>query len=662
MISPRRLFAPIAAAALTLAGIAGHDRWEAWVADTALPSLALETSAEVLDRDGILLRAYTAGDGVWRMKTSVQDVDPRYVTLLLAHEDKRFFHHSGVDLRAVLRATGQAAWNGEVISGASTLTMQVARLLEASGTGAIKGKLRQMRVAWALEKHLSKTEILDLYLTLAPFGGNIEGVRAASFAYFGKPPARLTLAQAAVLVALPQSPETRRPDRNAAALKTARDRILRLAAAKGLLNAQDQAASLAAAIPHQRRPFPALAAHVADRSKTAQTTLSAPLQIQLEALAQTARPTLPKGASIAILAVDHQSGETLASVSGFGLDPSNPAAFVDLTRATRSPGSTLKPLVYALAFDQGLAHPQTIVSDRPVQFGTYAPQNFDGQFRGDVTMAQALQYSLNTPVVQLLDSLGPARLMVAMEQAGVEATLPGNTPGLAMALGGVGTSLEGLVRLYAMLARQGRAQDYQTTPVVVPRAAWAVGNILQATPRPRSHTRAAPEVAYKTGTSYGHRDAWALGYDGRHVVGVWIGRPDGTPMPGAFGTDMAAPVLFDAFARISPQRTPLPAPPKEALTVTTAELPSGLQRFGKDAQSLEISFPPEGAALLSGLPLTARLRHGQGPYVWLANGKPVAKSRARTVELPTLEPGFHRLTVIDALGQSQSAAIRILAD
>jgi penicillin-binding protein 1C len=667
------------AAALFILG-AGLDGLRAWIAATALPPLVLPLSAEVRARDGTLLRAYTVADGRWRMAADPETVDPAYLAMLIAFEDKRFRTHGGVDPVALTRAAAQAAWNGRVISGGSTLTMQVARLLEDSGTGAWGGKLRQMRVAWALEDRLTKDQILQLYLHLAPFGGNLEGVRAAAFAWFGKEPRRLTPAEAALLVAIPQAPESRRPDRNHAAAVAARARVLARAVGDGLIDADQAQAALTEPVPDARRPFPALAPHLADRlrradplAQTIATTIDAALQRRLERLAVEAVQDGADNLQIGIVVADHRSGDILASIGSAGFADDGRQGFVDMTQALRSPGSTLKPLVYALAFDDGLAHPETVIDDRPVRFGAYAPQNFDNLFRGEIRLREALQQSLNTPVVQLLDAMGPARLLVALDRAGVTAVVPGGQPGLAVALGGVGISLQDMVQIYAMLARGGAGLPLTaragTRPdgqrVVSEVAAWQVGDILAGlAPPPGSPPN---RLAYKTGTSYGHRDAWAIGFDGAHVAGVWMGRADGTPVPGAFGAEVAAPVLFRVMGRIAPDLTPQPAPPPATLMLSTAQLPPPLRQFRPrdaaltDAAGLTLAFPPDGAAVeLLPAGLKVRVEGGQAPFTWLVDGTPAQVGTRDRETVLQVGQGFVTLSVIDKTGRSARADVRVL--
>lgn len=635
---------------------------------------------EVRDRSGVLLRAYTVADGRWRLATTLDHVDPRYLQMLVAFEDKRFYSHHGVDARASLRAVAQAAWNGRIVSGASTLTMQVARLLEGGSTGRWHGKIRQIRVALALERKLSKDEILTLYLNRAPFGGNLEGVRAASRAYFAKPAKRLTAAEAALLVALPQSPERRRPDLHPKAAEIARSRILDRVGAAHVLPLDEVKSAKAEPIAAQRYQFPQLAPHLADRALSEgpdrsehALTLDADLQMALESLAVQALEEQNDAMQIAILLADHTTGEILASVGSAGYENSRRRGFVDMTQALRSPGSTLKPLVYGLGFDQGLAHPETLIDDRPTAFGSYLPQNFDGGFRGLLTVREALQLSLNIPVVSLTDALGPARLVAGLKQAGVTPVIPGGKPGLAIALGGVGVTLSDLVTLYAGIAQGGQTrrlhwrQGDESARIgarflgAVP--AWYLGDILAGVEPPKNAPRG--RLAYKTGTSYGHRDAWAIGFDGRYVAGVWMGRADGTSIPGIFGGELAAPILFEAFARMNLPPTPLAAAPDAALTVSNTQLPQPLRRFrARDAAfsapegGPELAFPPHGATLEDVEIFVAKVRDGEGPFTWLMNGAPVRiGTQLREVELPHPGLGAVSLVVIDAQGRAARADV-----
>jgi len=666
------------AALILWCGAAARDGFDRWVAATVLPPLAIAQSVEVLDRNGDMLRAYTVADGRWRMAVGLDAVDPRFVAMLIRYEDKRFYDHAGVDLVAMARAVGQGLRQGRIVSGGSTLSMQVARLIEDGPTGNWAGKLRQIRVALALERRLGKDAILTLYLNRAPYGGNIEGLRAASLAWFGKPPRRLTAAQAALLVALPQSPETRRPDRAPDVARAARDQVLARMAGAGLLDAAEATAALGEPVLRARIDVPLLAPHLADRARAADPlaqvhllTLDAGLQAQIEDLARQAVAERGAQMQVAIMVADHRTGEVLASVGSAAYQADARQGFVDMTRALRSPGSTLKPLIYGLAFDRGLAHPETLIADRPTDFGGYRPSNFDGLYRGELRVRQALQLSLNIPVVALTQAMGPGQVMAGLRRAGARPEVQGGAPGLAVALGGLGLTLEDLLGVYAAIANggtrvdlhwmQGASPGFSPQVVMGDVAAWQVADILLETPRPAGVRGTG--IAFKTGTSYGHRDAWALGFDGRHVVGVWMGRADGTAVPGAFGGDLAAPVLFAAFQRVKPQADPIRPPPPATLLLSNAQLPLPLQRFGpRDVQTQgdgpQIAFPPDGA-VVEGDSVTARVEYGTAPFTWLANGLPVATGHARQMEFDMLGRGFSALTVIDSAGRAAQARIEL---
>lgn len=654
-----------------------RDALDDWVDRTALPPLLSEASVEVRDRQGALLRIYPVEGGRLRLPVRAAEVDPDFLKMLIAYEDKRFYQHRGVDLLAASRATVQALRAGRLVSGGSTLTMQAARLIENSGTGKWAGKLRQIRLALALERRLDKEDILSLYLTHAPYGGPLEGVRAGALAWFGKEPSRLSASEAALLVALPQSPETRRPDRHPDTARAARTRVLQRV---GSVEAAHQAA-----IPTRMRSFTRLAPHLADHLRAEEplrqrhdTTVDARLQESLSDLLRRAVRSQPRGVSAALVAADHRTGAVLASIGSPAYSAEGgQLGFVDMTRAIRSPGSTLKPFIYALAFDQGLGHPDTLIDDLPVAFGRYAPQNFDGQFRGQLSLREALQLSLNIPPVLLLQELGPSRLLATLRQGGAAPQLPGGAPGLAIALGGMGMTLTDLVQLYGGLANGGVVQPLALRPenlggpgrrILSRSAAWQVGHVLASIAPPAGVAANNHRIAYKTGTSYGHRDAWAIGFDGAHVIGVWLGRPDGTPVPGAFGGDLAAPLLFEAFGRVKPARTPMPPPPPETLLSGQGSLPLPLRRFrsrdavfAKSADAPQVKFPPDGAALRvseEGVPL--KVRSGVLPLTVLIDGAPhLTNLRQRDVILPLTGVGYSRISVVDAQGRADSVQVRL---
>jgi penicillin-binding protein 1C len=653
---------------------------------------AQQVSTSVIDRNGKLLRAYAMADGRWRLPVDAKvGVDPGYLKLLLAYEDRRFRSHGGVDPLALGRAALQLVTRGHIVSGGSTITMQLARLMEPRRERSVYAKLRQMVRAIELEQQLSKDQILDLYLALAPFGGNLEGVRAASIAYFGKEPKRLSLAESALLVALPQSPETRRLDRYPETARAARDRVLDRMVEEGRVSAEDAVQAKAVAVPKLRKPMPILAPHSADQavanvkdSSVIALTLDSSLQKVLEALARDRALALGPDISIGILAVDNESGDVLAHVGSSDYFDERRAGQVDMTRAVRSPGSTLKPFIYGLAFEDGFVHPESLIDDRPIRFGSYAPENFDMTFQGTVPVRKALQLSLNVPAIALLDRVGASRLSSRLKQAGGNLVLPKDeAPGLAMGLGGVGVTLQDLVQLYSGIARLGSVKPLreivwkddvrEQLRLMDQVAAWQVGNVLMGTPPPENaaHNR----IAFKTGTSYGYRDAWSVGFDGRITIGVWVGRPDGAPVPGLVGRTAAAPILFDAFARTGKLPAPLPKAPRGTLVANNAKLPLPLRRFrpigelvrSGGEQALRIQFPLNGSridAASAGEPrfsaLPVKVAGGVLPMTMLVNGVAVGEidgRRQRLVDPPGA--GFVRLTVQDATGAADTVVVRI---
>ncbi|WP_264600973.1 penicillin-binding protein 1C [Rhodobium gokarnense] len=691
-VSARRLSvaAGVLAVVVGALAVAGYLAFDRWVETAVLPRMTIATSPLVVDRNDRLLRPFTVADGRWRMAITPDEVDRRYLQMLIAFEDKRFFDHPGVDPRAVLRAAWQfVSAGGEIVSGASTLTMQVARLLSERDTRSVPGKLQQMRLALALERNLSKERILELYLLHAPFGGNLEGVRAATLAYFGKEPERLTVGEAALLVALPQSPERRRPDRGNEEAHAARDRVLDRMVREGVIDRDEAEAGKREPVPDGRKPFPMLAGHLAQHIVAAHperdvhhTTLDRSLQARLEQLAHDRARRLGTGVSVAILVADHRNGEILASVGSSGLLDEAREGHVDMTRAVRSPGSTLKPLIYGLAFEGGIGHPESLIDDRPTDFAGYAPTNFDGGYRGTVTMREALQLSLNVPAVALLDAVGPAKLVARLGRAGAHPQLPDlAAPNLAVGLGGVGITLFDLTEVYAAIAETGTAvtlfasrDDPPAKPrqerVLEARAAWQVADVLSGTPPPPNAP--AGDIAFKTGTSYGYRDAWAVGFDGAHVVGVWTGRPDAAPVLGLTGISSAAPILVDAFARLG-EKVPLPRAPAGTLVASTAQLPPPLRRWrhpetgiSERARGPSIAFPHNGTTVDLGLdagrsvPLALKVRDGAPPFIWFANGRPIERTPfAREARWLPDGPGFVTIAVVDRNGEADRVTVYI---
>ncbi len=546
----------------------------------------------VVAKDGTPLRGWPDGDGVWRYPVSIDDVSPEYLEALVAYEDRWFYWHPGVNPVSLARAAGQWLRHGKIVSGGSTLTMQVARIIDPHPR-TVAGKLKQIARAVQLELRFSKSEILTYYLNHAPMGGIVEGVEMASRTYLGKPAAQLSAAEAALLVVLPQAPSRLRPDRAADKAQEARDKVLARMAEFGDWSREtvdDARIERVGANPIRALWLAPLAAERLRREAREQnarqakegrgygegrgnkgnkgnrkeddprphavirSTLDPELQTLVERLLVDRVATLPPRVSIAALIMETDTLEVRAYAGSADFSDSTRFNHVDMVRGVRSPGSTLKPFLYAMAFDDGLIHSESLLTDAPQAFGGYEPGNFQSEFTGPVGAAAALQRSLNVPAVDLLDRVGPARFAARLQNGGLYLRLPaGTTPNLSLILGGAGTTLEELVGSYRALAAGGLAGKPRLTPeapVVETRlmsegAAFIVRDILEAGGHPdRPFVEAGgPRLAWKTGTSFGFRDAWAVGVSDAYTLGVWVGRPDGTPNPGFFGANVAAPLL-----------------------------------------------------------------------------------------------------------------------
>jgi len=648
-----------------------------------------EVSGVVMDRRGAVLRVFPVDDGKWRMRAHVEELDPDFVSALMAYEDKRFMSHGGVDFAALTRAAGSLVTAGRIVSGGSTITMQTARLLEPRPRN-IGAKLIEAFRAWQLERRYTKDEILELYLTLAPYGGNLEGVRAASWAYFGREPDNLSPDQIAMLIALPQSPEARRPDLRPQAAIVARERVLMRLADQGLFQ-KDLAAESADYPAPKRGNFPTVAWHAAEEAlkragdpDNIETTLDLALQKEVEQLAKRAAGSSRDGVQVAIMVVDIASREVRAAAGSS--DRAAAGGWIDLTNRPRSPGSTLKPFIYGMAFDDGVASPDTRIADAPRRFATYRPDNFDRTFRGDVTVAQALQHSLNVPAVSALDAVGAQRFAAALSFAGADLSMPltgDEDAGLAIALGGAGMTVRDVALLYAALGDHGRALPLhwlkseteaalktpeKATQIMSAQSARQIVDILGSAPAPEGRmpamlTQEAPVIAFKTGTSYGFRDAWAAGAGNGHAVVVWIGRADSSPRPGITGRDAALPVLFDVYdavTRITPRRSSGPPLREEIAGGHTP--PSALARFERQNAPPQILFPPDGAEVWKDEEHTSFVlaAEGRGKLAWYVDGKALSRNVAGDAVWRPNDTGFYELFVVDEAGRSAKSRVRIM--
>lgn len=657
-----------------------------FILDSAFPPdfTRYETLAhEVVDENGETLRIFLSADGFHRLSTSVNDVDPDYLKLLIAYEDRRFYEHSGVDAKAVVRAALQALSNGRIISGASTLTMQTARLLEPRRRNAFSKFIEMLR-AWQLERRLSKEEILNIYLSLAPYGGNREGVRAATHAYFGHDAKDLSLAEAALLVALPQSPTRLRPDSNPTGAAQARAKILRIAGPRIGATQKDLEIAATAPVKVRLQSLPQFATHASEwalsktTSNRTQTHLNKNLQRLAEGLVRQHAQDIGPNQSVAVLIVENKSRKVKAYIGSPDFSDSERLGAIDMVHATRSPGSALKPFIYGLAMERGLIDPKTRIWDGPTRFGTYTPTNFEDEYHGQLSISDALRKSLNVPAVAVLNKLGPVWTAETLKAHGLYLNFGGKDvrPGLAFALGGVGTTLWDLASFYAALGDDGsvrplrliKGDEYTSpdTPLFKDRTRRALKHILEGSYVPQGFARRGrvehhAGIAFKTGTSYGFRDAWAIGYSDTHSVAIWVGRADGTPSPGQFGIRTAAPLLFRIF-ELLPEASPISYRPRWA---SFEVLPPALRYFDKEKaqEALQIAQPLDGSVqwLSPHAPgIELRVNGGVPPYEWLINGQLLVKDeRWRQTLWKPDGPGFSKIVVVDAKGQRAQARLKV---
>lgn len=674
-----------------------------------LPRFGSDGAQVVVAADGTPLRTYPSRDGVWRYPVGPGQVSPHYLQTLLTYEDRWFYWHPGVNPFAMARAGWQWAAHGRIVSGGSTLTMQVARLLDPELAGqpskTLSAKLRQAWRAIQLEMHYSKDEILALYLSHAPMGGIVEGVEMGARMWLGKSAADLSHAEAALLTALPQAPSRLRPDRHPQAAQLARDKVLQRMAQRGVWDAAlvaDARIENVVAPPLRARWLAPLAAQrllgeAGPAAGVVRSTLDPDIQSTVEAMLLDRVDALPPKVSMAVLVMDNDSLEVKAYAGSADFADDSRYAHVDMVRGVRSPGSTLKPFLYALALDEGLIHSESLLLDAPLSFGGYAPGNFQAAFAGPVSVAQALQRSLNVPAVDLLDRVGPARFASVMLAGGVHLRMPaGAAPNLSLILGGGGTTLEELVGAYRALARgglSGRPRLRASQPriearLMSPGAAWIVRDILESGGHPDRPLfqggAAGRQLAWKTGTSFGFRDAWAVGVTDRYTIGAWVGRPDGTPNPGFFGANVAAPLLRDIVAAL-PAGAPAPRtrPPQVQAVVTCWPLgwrlgsaPAGICPERRVAWALDDTVPPsfvgyadtatgplriEGVAdgsILRPVPgrravtLEVGAQGASGEVWWMLDGKVYRSGAAGQAQTLTLSRnGRYALTVMDGQGR-----------
>ena len=642
-------------------------------------SQARYVSSVVNDVEGRMLSSFTVEDGTWRLPADLNRIDRRFTERLIAIEDKRFYSHSGVDLLAIVRALRSWKREGRAVSGASTLTMQLIRQLEPRPR-TLRSKAIEIVRAVQIEMWMSKEDILQSYLTHVSYGGNIEGIDAATRLYFDKTPEFLTDSEIATLISLPQAPEARRPDRKSVAARAARDEILdKLLAAKQMEpRAVDEAKQARVNSTRSHMPDTAwITAHGLSGNKhgIVSSTLEAGLQLRLEGLVKTYIDDWPQTVNTAVIVVENETLAVRAHIAS--ADRNRPGGWIDMTNRPRSPGSTLKPFIFGLAMDDGLVSSGSFAFDAPTRFGSYRPENFNRRYHGNVRIHEALRHSLNVPAVAALDLIGGDHFEQSLSAAGAKMTRLGrksDKAGLALALGGVGMSVNDIAMLYAALANGGQAQPLQWVnnerdtskkfPLLNPQSAENITRILAHAPTPDGRMpswlrEGGASIAYKTGTSYGFRDAWAAGYTDDYTVVVWTGRPDGAPRIGKTGRLAAAPLLFDIFDML---------PSKSGDTVYRKDdvAPAGLKALGQNpSQAPHILFPPDGADVFAdklgessrGFTISARVEGDD--YTAYINGKLLKKSGRHHIWRPDTA-GFFSLMVVDAAGRQSTSNIRVL--
>lgn len=651
--------------------------------DRLLPPPELsERSIVVTDERGQMFRAFPVEAGRWRLAADLTRIDPAFIEALIAVEDERFYQHGGIDPRAVLRASLNSIRAGEIVSGASTLTMQTARLLEPRPERNIGSKLVEALRALQLESRYSKHEILETYLTLTPYGGNLEGVTSASWAWFGHAPDRLTPSQIALLIALPQAPEARRPDLRPDNARQGRAHILERLANYEIFAADIAIESANDPIP-VRHDFPSRAWHASQfvttlfdhETSLIRSTLDYAIQQEVERIAVAAADAAGPDVQLSILVVENENRFVRAAIGS--ASRSRAGGWIDLSDRPRSPGSTLKPFIYGMAFDDGLATPHTRLTDAPRRFDSYMPENFDRMFRGDVTVAEALQYSLNVPAVETLDTVGASRFAAGLRFAGATPTIfdgAGGESGLAIALGGAGLTVRDLATLYVGLANGGEvrplvwqagqnANDTPSMQILSAESADEILNILRGAPQPSgrapaSLTNDAPAIAFKTGTSWGYRDAWAVGIAEGYTIVVWVGRADAQPRTGQTGREAALPILFDLFDQLPRQE--VPREDREPWRLAQ-ETPEPLARYNRDPAP-EILFPPDEAEVWmeTGGRDYVLAGRAETPLHWYVDGQPVTYNAAGEPVWAPEGPGFYAIRAVDAEGRSTLSRVRIV--
>ena len=638
-------------------------------------SKAKDCSRVVLDRSNKWLYTTTNSTDKWRFNANIDKIDPLYIKMLLNFEDKRFYNHYGVDPLALARATAQFIKYRKITSGGSTITMQVAKLLEPKKR-TLAAKIIEIIRSLELEYHYTKAEILQIYLTLAPYGGNIEGIEAASWRLFKKHPSSLSAAEAALLVALPKNPEGYRPDKHPKRAKKARDRVLKRAFEAGIISKFIYTQAIKEPINKQLYYFPRLAPHLSQKllkkikSNIIETTIDKSLQKQLEIWTKIRAKELPKGASIALLLVDNGSFEVRAYLGSNDMFSKKIPGYIDMVKVIRSPGSALKPFIYVMGFEKHIIHPQTIILDNEVVFGNYHPHNYSKRFHGEVTVAYALQNSLNIPAVKVLYRIGAGDFVDRLKASAGKIYIPKGVATLPVALGGLGISLWQMSQLYAILASGGEGKEIKvlksskqkSIKLFDQNSATLTTAILRDIKPPKGYIDKASKIAYKTGTSYGYRDFWAMGYSKNYTLGVWIGKANNQPLIKASAREVAVPIMFEAFSLIGAIK-----PIKgwdSSVNIYKNSPPKVLAYFDKEIENnkkLKFLYPKDGTKFQSAgcykTTIKVAIENGTPPYYWYIDTKPI-DIEGKKAQLK-LDEGGHKIVILDSSGGSISSNIWI---
>ncbi|MBP7936423.1 MAG: penicillin-binding protein 1C [Phycisphaerae bacterium] len=614
----------------------------------------------VTDRHGREMLRVVGDDEQWRFVVPLERISPQLIQATIAVEDERFLLHGGIDPLAVIRAIGQNLGSLRVVSGASTLTMQICRMLD-DRPRTFAAKMIEALRALQLESVYPKQRILETYLNIAPYGHNIRGVEAAARAYFGKSAEQLSLGEAALLAGLPQSPNRFRPDRSPEKARGRREVVLRRMAELGMIDDRQRALASSEPMPTTRCKVPKAAPHAAwmslqRRLGGGRTTLDLSLQSEMERIAARHQPKLPSGCDVAMVVIDIPSGDILAMVGSADVNHLRHGQVNGCT-AKRSPGSTLKPFIYAAAFEERRLSPQSIVHDIPIERAGWSPSNFDKTFVGDLPVADALRRSLNVPAILVAEGVGLPRCLGLIEAAGVR--LPANTlarGGLAVVVGSVEITLLDLANAYATIGRGGVRRSprllmddpIDESPAIEANVCTAIDEILSSrVRRPQGMAEwpahQVPWFAWKTGTSSGRRDAWAVGHNRRFAAGVWAGLFSGAGKSSLVGAGAAEPLLADIFAlpAIRTDKDPLPARP----WLVERPLPPPRELRAE----LAITSPRNGATFLAmtGQAVIHPRVNRKENMTWFLNGRLIGESVKRLI----LNPGRYELRCVDASGK-----------